>query len=63
MEAAHSLFHGDAQLILHHSLRAVLRELEVVDTGHDTREVVIGAKRCFVGFADDRQRRVEALEA
>ena len=42
---------------------AVVRQLEVVHAGHDTRKIVIGRIRRFAGTADNGEDRSETLEA
>lgn len=63
MEAPHALPHGDRQLLPHNGLGGVLGQLEIVDAGHDTRQVVVGGERCFVRLAHHGERGVQALEA
>lgn len=41
VECSLSLFDGNGQSRLESIQAAVIRQLEIVDTGHDTREVII----------------------
>lgn len=63
MEAPHALPHGDRQLLPHNGLGRVLGQLEIVDAGHDARQVVVGGERRFVRLAHHSERGVQALEA
>lgn len=43
--------------------RSIVRQLEVVDTSHDTGEIIIGDQRRLARFADDREHGCEIFEA
>ena len=63
MEASYTLLDSDPQLFPHHFLGAVLRQLEIVDAGHNAGKIIIGGQRCLVRFSDDCKGRVQTLEA
>jgi len=63
VEATDALLHCRSQAISEHGARAVLRKLQIVDTRHDAREVVIRCKRGLVWLAHNSERRTEPTEA
>ena len=63
METAHAFPHCDRQFLQHDGLRGILGQLEVVDAGHHTGQVIVCRQRSFVGLAYNGERWVETLEA
>lgn len=63
VESTLTLLNGHIQSLSQNLHAAVVRHLQVVDTRHDAREIVIGRIRGFTRFADHREHRGEALEA
>jgi hypothetical protein len=50
--------------LLPHDLNGrVVWKLQVVDTRHDTRKVVVGGIRVLTGFADHSKHRCQRLES
>jgi hypothetical protein len=63
MESALALADGHAELLAEDLDGAIVGHLQVVDTSHDGRKVVVGRKGWFAGFADNREHRRESFEA
>lgn len=55
--------HGQAQFLPHHIAARVARQLEVVDTRHDTRQVVVRLKRRLWLSTNDRERWLQGSKA
>lgn len=62
MERTLALFHRCQKTLAHCLNRRVVREFQVVDTCHNTWEIVIRCVRMFTGLADDRKHGRQASE-
>lgn len=63
MECTLALSDGNRQSLAKGVQAAVVGKLQVVDTGHDTRQVVVGGVWRFAGPTDHSEDRSETLEA
>jgi uncharacterized protein YfaT (DUF1175 family) len=63
MESALALLDSNSEFLAQDVNGAVVWHLEVVDAGHDRREVVVGCVRRFAWFADDGEHGGEVFEA
>lgn len=63
MECALSFLDRDGKSLPEDIQTAVIGQLEVVDTGHNTGKIVVGRVRMFAGTADNRENRCQTLEA
>lgn len=63
MESPLALPYSHTKLLAQNLNSAVIRHLQVIDTRHDRRQVVIGSEGWFAGLADNRKHWRESLEA
>ena len=62
MEGELTLSGRCVQFVSHHLHVRVVRQLEIVDAGHDGGQELVGILVAVHSFADDRQWRVQTLE-
>lgn len=62
MEGALALLHSGEQPFSHGIVAGIVGELEIVDAGHYTRQVVVRSIWVLAWFADDSKHRREAAE-
>jgi len=63
MESSLSLLYSDRQPLLEDFEGGVVRKLEVVDAGHNAREVIVRSVRWLARLADHSEKRCQTLEA
>ena len=63
MESSLSLLYRDRQPLLEDFEGGIVRELEVVDAGHNTGEVIVRSERWLARFTDHGEKRCQTLEA
>ena len=63
MKRALAFLDGRVQSCTHDVEIGVIGEFEIVDTGHDARQVVIGGKGWFAWLAYNREHWGKALES
>ena len=62
MEGALTFLYSNTQFLAENVHAAIIGHLEIVDTSHDAREVVVRRKWRLTGFANDCEHRSEILE-
>lgn len=62
MECALALLDSDRQSLLEGLQTTVIWQLEIVDAGHDTGEVIVGRVGWFAGATHHSEDRCKALE-
>jgi hypothetical protein len=63
MESALAFLNGDTKLVTQNLYGAVIGHLEVVDAGHDGRQVVVRCVWRLARLADDSKHGREILKA
>lgn len=63
MEGSLTLFDCDSQLLTKHIDCAVIGHFKIVDTSHDTRQIVIGRERRLSRLAHDSEHGCEGFES
>jgi hypothetical protein len=63
MESALALSNGNTELLAQNVYRTVVGHFQIVDAGHDGRQVVVGRVWRFTRLAYDREHGREVLEA
>lgn len=63
MESALAFADGNAEFFPQYFDAAVVWHLEIVDTGHDRRQIVVGCEWWLAGLANNCEHWCESLEA